>query len=512
MDDGYADTAAPDLYCVPAFHPADTLECTSQLFGTVGPPLDWKLNLMATTSNGDLLFISGAHQVAVFWLLPSGFPFGDPYFLSSSSPDAPCEVNAIACFSSPDTTDEIFVTVDMDGAVAVFDVEFLRRALSSKPEISAETRRVQPSVVIRYQAMCTLAHSLSLGLSSIYCGSLGLTVQAMSRLARKITVHGLWRCGILAAVVCPVGLALKSMCCYRHADCCLAVVLWNIAGGQRVVHGELVVGSNSHLISVLNFRFTTVACDAAEVSSPCQDATGPSAATHSRQVVEPAHGHNVPAVSFSPDGAFVASSCIDGILRVWRTHPYTLHAACTPNTEWGWAVRWFSARSCSQPLLIYASKTALFVTALPASEPTDQAQVQQLQIICSISSAAAGTLTRDLVMDRLAFLDCIPELSLVLVASSAGDRVVLYRLVLPGMTEDTQDLQQLSSPGASADKPQLGRQGTIPSQPTGLVIKGASICRLGDVWRLYLLWHGGFMASYDIAVSHAPFAPVSTLF
>lgn len=64
------------------------------------------------------------------------------------------------------------------------------------------------------------------------------------------------------------------------------------------------------------------------------------------------HDHNVPCVDFSPCGNFVASACIDRCVRVWRANADEKEATstvplakATPNTEWGWGVRWIPATS-----------------------------------------------------------------------------------------------------------------------------------------------------------------------
>ncbi len=58
-----------------------------------------------------------------------------------------------------------------------------------------------------------------------------------------------------------------------------------------------------------------------------------------------AHQHNVPCVSFSPCGKFLASTSIDKRLKVWEevktasgSTGYNLARFTIPSSDWGWAV------------------------------------------------------------------------------------------------------------------------------------------------------------------------------
>lgn len=94
---------------------------------------------------------------------------------------------------------------------------------------------------------------------------------------------------------------------------------WSLCGAA-VNPPRVVVGSNAHMVTV--FNLTTGA--KSQIS---------------------AHRHNVPCVSFSPCGRFIATTSIDKSVKIWTEFPadsgkYIMVKLSYPSKDWGWAVQW----------------------------------------------------------------------------------------------------------------------------------------------------------------------------
>jgi WD40 repeat protein len=62
-----------------------------------------------------------------------------------------------------------------------------------------------------------------------------------------------------------------------------------------------------------------------------------------------AHQHNVPCVSFSPCGKYLASTSIDKTLKIWEESEDGTHKCMRmsiPSNDWGWAVQWIDKNKC----------------------------------------------------------------------------------------------------------------------------------------------------------------------
>ena len=86
--------------------------------------------------------------------------------------------------------------------------------------------------------------------------------------------------------------------------------------------------------------------------------------------------------------------------------------------------------SASDDVLLYCSAKHLFLLdSPPPPTSSSDSSVSELRVLDKVELAVEQTLTAFRFMDRMLFLEYIPELSLAIVASSAGDQVVLVRLV-----------------------------------------------------------------------------------
>ena len=114
---------------------------------------------------------------------------------------------------------------------------------------------------------------------------------------------------------------------------------WSLCGASTNPP-RVVVGSNAHKVTVFNLQ------------------------TGLKSTIN-AHSHNVPCVSFSPCGKFIASTSIDKSVKVWTEYPpdsgaYVLVKVCYPSQDWGWAVQWIDKQKCEvimeiDPKLAYNS-------------------------------------------------------------------------------------------------------------------------------------------------------------
>lgn len=102
---------------------------------------------------------------------------------------------------------------------------------------------------------------------------------------------------------------------------------WSVDGSS--VPGEVpprvVVGSNAHSLTIFNLQ-----------SGECER-------------LPKAHGHNVPCVSFSPCGRFIASTSIDRSVKLWERTlegKWQVMRMGIPDKDWGWAVQWVDRNQC----------------------------------------------------------------------------------------------------------------------------------------------------------------------
>jgi WD40 repeat protein len=95
--------------------------------------------------------------------------------------------------------------------------------------------------------------------------------------------------------------------------------------GVGSVPPRVVVGSNAHTISIMDLQTEKV-----------QRFKG--------------HKHNVPSVSFSPCGQFIASTSIDRHIKIWKfesqSDSWELCSGAIPDSDWGWAIRWVDKNHC----------------------------------------------------------------------------------------------------------------------------------------------------------------------
>ena len=94
---------------------------------------------------------------------------------------------------------------------------------------------------------------------------------------------------------------------------------WSVDGAS-VNPPRVAVGSNTHKVTVYNLQ------------------------TGNKSTIN-AHQHNVPCVSFSPCGKFLATTSIDKRLKIWETvkskegkELYRCARITIPSNDWGWAV------------------------------------------------------------------------------------------------------------------------------------------------------------------------------
>lgn len=95
---------------------------------------------------------------------------------------------------------------------------------------------------------------------------------------------------------------------------------WSV-DGAKVNPPRVCVGSNTHKVTVYNLQ-------------------------EGNKSMINAHNHNVPCVSFSPCGKFIATTSIDKTLKIWEEDQkgirhnaqYKLSRVSVPSNDWGWAV------------------------------------------------------------------------------------------------------------------------------------------------------------------------------
>jgi WD40 repeat protein len=97
---------------------------------------------------------------------------------------------------------------------------------------------------------------------------------------------------------------------------------WSV-DGAAVAPPRVAVGSNTHNVTVYDLS------------------------TGGKTTVS-AHKHNVPCVSFSPCGKYLATTSIDKTLKIWEEGDsgYKCTRMTVPSEDWGWAVQWIDKNNC----------------------------------------------------------------------------------------------------------------------------------------------------------------------
>lgn len=125
---------------------------------------------------------------------------------------------------------------------------------------------------------------------------------------------------------------------------------WSLDGSTKNPP-RVVVGSNAHKVTVFDLQ----TCLKSQID---------------------AHQHNVPCVTFSPCGKFIASTSIDKSVKIWAEVPpeflesssenamktnseettpkeYFLVKVAYPSKDWGWALQWVDKNHISIELSIH---------------------------------------------------------------------------------------------------------------------------------------------------------------
>jgi len=70
----------------------------------------------------------------------------------------------------------------------------------------------------------------------------------------------------------------------------------------------------------------------------------------SKVEIPAAHDHNVPCVSFSPCGTFIATTSIDKTVKIWEKtdkKQWRVIRMGQPSADWGWGVQWVNRNHCT---------------------------------------------------------------------------------------------------------------------------------------------------------------------
>jgi WD40 repeat protein len=128
---------------------------------------------------------------------------------------------------------------------------------------------------------------------------------------------------------------------------------WSVDGSQ-VDPPRVAVGSNTHRVTVYNL-------ESGEKSTIA------------------AHHHNVPSVSFSPCGRFLASTSIDKTLKIWeeRGGVYKCSRMCVPSQEWGWSIHWIDKTKCEIQIVKDASPDKAAISSV--QRQADQALTELIR-------------------------------------------------------------------------------------------------------------------------------------
>ena len=210
-----------------------------------------------------------------------------------------------------------------------------------------------------------------------------------------------------------------------------ALGTWSL--GLSPVDGRVVMGSNANRVAAVDVDVGgTWAGGGASPLVPDAKAILP-------------HKNNVPALDVSPCGRYVASASIDCYCRVARLGGppgdpvVTLEVKRKVDDAWGWAVRWVPRDGCASEglegyMLLYATQRDLFLleaATLKVVGCKREILEEAMQNDPSMATRWDHHGWHHALFDslnRLALLEYVPDLSAVLVAPHAADRVFVFRI------------------------------------------------------------------------------------
>jgi hypothetical protein len=199
---------------------------------------------------------------------------------------------------------------------------------------------------------------------------------------------------------------------------------------------KIAVGSNSYRITVFQ-----VVMDG-ESSLEMQDIS---------KLILTGHEHNVPSLSFSPCGDYLASCSIDGSIRIWNVEDGSTLIQKQMGLDWGWAIRWIQKQHIKKPLdrdvNLKLVETEDDHISHSSSKPDGAFSLAKYMLVYCTNSdiflVDANSLNvfwheddyiDDLVipgahpLHRMLFVEVLPELNLIICGSSAGFGVCLSRI------------------------------------------------------------------------------------
>jgi len=256
------------------------------------------------------------------------------------------------------------------------------------------------------------------------------------------------------------------------------------------------------------------------------------------------HKHNIPCIDFSPCGKFLASASIDNTSRIWELSSGKCIKQLQIGNEWVWSVKWVEKRSIktveineetwksiNDSLLQYFSKPNDFSLKATASLDFEQSESEDEQVnepedddlihaipsegsvdllligtfhhllLCNSSFEVVASLyhaikppnifmpayTRH--MQRLSFMEYIPQLSLVIIGSQGCASVLLARIIFNKIVGEYQIMPEKYLP----EKPEASALSglTVVSQ------KRKTIFEL-ECFRLFILYQNNKLFCYNI--------------
>jgi WD40 repeat protein len=102
---------------------------------------------------------------------------------------------------------------------------------------------------------------------------------------------------------------------------------WSLDGftGSSTKAPKVVVGSNAWALSIFDLK------EGKKIEIPG------------------AHDHNIPSVSFSPCGNFIATTSIDKSMKIWENtqdNTWRVIRMGQPDNDWGWGIKWVNRNHC----------------------------------------------------------------------------------------------------------------------------------------------------------------------
>ena len=247
------------------------------------------------------------------------------------------------------------------------------------------------------------------------------------------------------------------------------------------------------------------------------------------------HNNNIPCIDFSQNGKYIASISIDNYLRIWNVNNGKCIKSKFISNEWGWSVKWIYSKSIRGITLsntnwqtIRNSLNQYFPNMnnnifdneiqeeIQEDDKEELNKMNELIVCCTmhhiflcncnieIIASLYNGMPRSIIpvpafmrhMERISFIDYIPEFSTLIVGSQGCCTVMLMKIVKNINTGDYLLIPQKIIPEDPVPSPLIGM--TISKHISNNIQNRSFVI-------IYLLYQNRSMYSFEIILQNPTF-------